>query len=217
MFCSQCGHSNPDGAVFCNKCGQRMPAPGAPAGPAEAQASPPERAGIPPAGATPQAIPPEKLVWEGAMSWRGALNAWWLLGFLLLVPGVIAGLVLSLGLAWWVLAPLALVPVVAFGIVVWVKRSTHYRITSERITVMKGIVSRSSDDIQLIRVEDVQFYQGLLHRLLGVGTIRVLSTDKGSPDLLIEGVLDPPAFKEMLWHLVRERRRNLVPIEQLNY
>ena len=127
------------------------------------------------------------------MSWKAVLNVWWLLSFLLLVP------------------------ILVFAVVVWFKRSTHYRITTDRITIVKGIISRESDDINLIRVEDVQFYQGVLHRMLGVGNIRVMSTDKGSPELLIEGVDNPVEFKEMLWHLVRDRRRNLVAIEQLNY
>ena len=161
----------------------------------------------------------------GAMSWKAALNFWWLLGSLLLVPilsfAIVAGVEamtgkppLSFG---WLLAFLSLVPIVAFAIVVWVKRSTRYRITTERITILTGIVSRESDDIQLMRVEDVQFSQGVLHRLLGVGNVRVMSTDKKSPDILIEGVENPVEFKEMLWHLVRDRRRNMVAIEQLNY
>ena len=34
--------------------------------------------------------------------------------------------------------------------------------------------------------------------------------------LVIPGVENPQEFKEMLWTLVRERRRNLVAMEQLN-
>ena len=197
MFCNQCGHSNPEQSVFCNKCGQRMPvmdpvphggAPGA------SPAVGPSGALFRPAqGVVSTPVQPEKEVWVGATSWKAVLNGWWMLSFLLLVP------------------------ILAFLVVVWFKRSTRYRITSERITIVKGIISRESDDIQLIRVEDVQFSQGVIHRLLGVGNVRVLSTDKGSPDVIIDGVENPVEFKEMLWNLVRERRRNMVAVEQLNY
>ncbi|MBM3461807.1 MAG: PH domain-containing protein, partial [Armatimonadetes bacterium] len=125
--------------------------------------------------------------------WKGMLNGWWLVSFLLVVP------------------------ILIFAIVVWLKqRSIHYRITTERITITSGLFSRESEDIQLVRIEDVQYKQGFFQRMLGVGTLLLISTDKTQRDLFIYGVADPPAFKEKIWHLVRERRQGMVLMEQLN-
>lgn len=153
----------------------------------------------------------------GAMSWKGLLNFGWILAFLIPLPLIIYSFSMRVQFGgYWGLSFLTLIPVVAFFVRLWMLRTTSYRITTERISVLKGILSRESDDLQLIRVADVQFFQPLLGRLLNVGDIRILSTDQTVPDLVIPGVQSPSEFKEMLWNLVRERRRNLVAMEQLN-
>jgi uncharacterized membrane protein YdbT with pleckstrin-like domain len=163
----------------------------------------------------------EQQVWSGSTSWKGLLTLGWIAAFVVPIPLIIAAITFRHQFGegherLWMVSLLSLVPLFWFAIRLWMIRTTTYRITTERISVLKGILSRQSDDIQLMRVADVQFFQPLLGRLLNVGDVRVLSTDKAVPDLVIPGVESPSEFKEMLWNLVRERRRNLVALEQLN-
>lgn len=153
------------------------------------------------------------------MSWQGMLTFGWLVAFAIPFPLIVYFFSMRAQFeprGLWMLSLLSLVPLVVFCFRVWVLRTTSYRITNERISVLKGIFSRESNDLQLVRVADVQFQQTLLGRMLNVGNIRILSTDKTIPDLVILGVKSPADFKEMLWNLVRERRRNMIALEQLN-
>jgi uncharacterized membrane protein YdbT with pleckstrin-like domain len=177
MICPHCSHANADEAVFCNKCGERVTSP-VPA----AQLTTPRRT-----------VPnTEGEIWTGTMSRKGALNWWWIISFLLVVP------------------------ILIYMVVIWLKRFTTYRLTTERMTITRGVFSRQSEDIQLVRIEDVEYSQSFIQRLLNVGTIRVLSTDKTKPELDMHGIDNPAQFKEKLWALVRERRQNMVMMEQLN-
>lgn len=169
----------------------------------------------------PQASPmmPEQEVWVGAMTFKGMLTWGWLLAFAVPVPTVIGAYAMRTHFepqTLWMLSLATLLPLVVFGVKWWMRRATVYRITTERISVLRGILSRESVDLQLMRVADVHFHQSLLGRFLNVGDIRVQSSDKAVPDMVIPGVESPTEFKEMLWNLVRERRRNLVALEQLN-
>ncbi len=162
-------------------------------------------------------------VWRGTVSWKALISFGWVLAFLLPVPLIIgcysyraAFSVHGTPSRWWLLSLVSLVGPLVFMTRLLLRRTTSYRITDERISVVYGVLSRASDDLLLIRVEDVQFRQGLLQRLLHVGDIRIVSTDRELPLLIIPGVEAPADFKEMLWRLVRQRRRNILPMEQLN-
>jgi len=162
---------------------------------------------------------PEQQVWLGTMSWKGMLSPWWLLAFVVPLPLIVYTFSMRFHFdphGLWALSLLSLLPLLGFFARGWMLRTTSYRITNERISVLKGVLSRESDDLQLMRVADVQFRQNLFGRLLNVGDLRILSTDKTVPDLVIPGIEAPAAFKEMLWNLVRERRRNMIAMEQLN-
>lgn len=220
------------------KCGVRIAATdsagaagaasAAPTHPLPLTSSPPAvHAALPPtmpltAGTATHGLPPlqpEQQVWLGAMSWKAMLSFGWLILFAIPLPLIIYAFSMRAHFqphGLWALSLLSLLPVGAFFVRGLSLRTTTYRITNERISVLKGILSRESDDLQLMRVADVQFRQNLLGRLLNVGDLRVLSTDKTVPDLVIAGVESPAAFKEMLWNLVRERRRNMIAMEQLN-
>ena len=72
--------------------------------------------------------------------------------------------------------------VVAVLLLVWVSllpwlrwRTTRFIVTSRRVVIRSGVVSRTGRDIPLTRVNDVTFTHGLLDRLLGCGTLLIES------------------------------------------
>jgi uncharacterized membrane protein YdbT with pleckstrin-like domain len=74
--------------------------------------------------------------------------------------------------------------VVAAGVVVllrvsawpWLRwQTTRYVVTTHRLIVRAGVLSRSGRDIPLSRVNDVSFRRSLVDRLLGAGTLTVES------------------------------------------
>ncbi|MGH3979263.1 MAG: PH domain-containing protein [Pseudonocardiaceae bacterium] len=54
-------------------------------------------------------------------------------------------------------------------------RTTHFVVTSRRVLVREGVLTRSGIDIPLNRINSVQFRHGLIERILGCGTLVVES------------------------------------------
>ena len=100
----------------------------------------------------------------------------------------------------------------AFGLLVlllvWIKvRYYRYRLTSQRLFVRRGLWAREVHELELYRVKDVVVDQGALERLLGYGTITVLSEDESTPKLDLSGVARPLEVKETLRTSYRAARQ----------
>ncbi len=80
-------------------------------------------------------------------------------------------------------------------------------LTTERLQVIRGILSRSTEEFELTRVRDVSYEQSLAQRALGIGTIQVIGTDATTPVVVLHDVEEPEAVKEMIRAAVRDQRR----------
>ncbi len=87
-----------------------------------------------------------------------------------------------------------------------VVRSTTYTLSSERLQIETGLLSRSSEEIELYRVRDWAIVQPFLLRLVGQGHVRVMSNDASAPDLFLEGVRRPNKLRDLLRTNVEEAR-----------
>ena len=61
-------------------------------------------------------------------------------------------------------------------------------LTNQRFIHESGILRRVSDRIEVLDIDDITFEQGIIERLVGVGTIRVMSSDRSHPELLMYGI-----------------------------
>lgn len=135
-------------------------------------------------------------------------------------PGLILlGLVflgLAIGLAigapalswprWVALVPLALgvLPL----LMVWLRvKSCGYRLTTQRLFVRRGWMSRHQNELELYRVKDVTVDQRFLQRLLGYGTVTVLADDDSTPTVVMPGISRPTQVKEMIRTQYRAARQ----------
>ena len=114
-----------------------------------------------------------------------------------------------LGLMIW---GVLLAPVFGLGLLlllrVWYRvASTRYRLTTQRLFAQTGLIAKNLEEVELFRVKDVTLSQGVLDRLLGVGTVTVLSTDDTAPELDLAGIRDPLAAKEALRTAFRAARQ----------
>lgn len=57
-------------------------------------------------------------------------------------------------------------------------RTTHFVLTTHRVLVREGILSRSGIDIPIRRINSVQFRHTLLERMLGCGTLTIESASE---------------------------------------
>jgi len=73
--------------------------------------------------------------------------------------------------------------------------------------VQTGLIAKNLEEVELFRVKDVTLRQGVLDRLLGTGTVTVLSTDDTAPVLEIQGILHPLDAKERIRTAFRAARQ----------
>lgn len=207
MNCTACGTTLPAQAAFCPQCGQKT-------GPLPADVASPS---VPSAPAGPAAaMETERTVWEGGYSGRAMFGTW---VFVILVSA-------ALGVA----AFLVPIPPVLFGAgalaaVLWLmplcnliyrKLSISYTLTNQRLVHRSGLLARTTGRIELIDVDDVTVQQGLIERMVGVGTIKISSSDRTDPELRLPGIDQVNAVASQLDDLRRqERRRHSVHIESI--
>jgi uncharacterized membrane protein YdbT with pleckstrin-like domain len=111
----------------------------------------------------------ETELYAGRPSWR-ALMSFYVGGIgLAVLVLVILGLLVG---EWALAAAIAAALVVLTLLIGWFRRvSTKYLITSQRLRISRGIVRRHVQETRLERVQNVNYQQGVLDRVLGVGTV----------------------------------------------
>ncbi len=87
--------------------------------------------------------------------------------------------------------------------------SEYYMITNERIRVAQGLFGRNYQNIELVRIEDVDYHQSTGERMTNIGDIEVRSHDPHSPLLILENVTNPEQVYEILRRAVRKARKDL--------
>jgi len=65
---------------------------------------------------------------------------------------------------------------------------THYKITSQRIVIERGIFSKRMEQIDLYRIVDYVVERPFGQRMLGTGNIVLEAMDKTTPEVRIEGI-----------------------------
>ncbi len=85
-------------------------------------------------------------------------------------------------------------------------RSRVYEVTTERIRVSTGILTRRTDDLELYRVEDITLVEPLSLRLFGLGNIELATNDTSNPRLVLPALHGANLLREELRRAVEERR-----------
>jgi membrane protein YdbS with pleckstrin-like domain len=183
--------------VKCPKCQAIMVVPQAPAN------TPPQTARLipepAPAASTPATEPSRETDIFNLSPVARAFPGQILLGLMFIVLGI--GLALRAhDLSWprWVaLLPLTLGVVLL--LVVWIGvKSTSYRLTTQRLFVRRGWLGKHVNELELYRVKDVVMDQGGFQRLLGYGTVTVLSADDSTPEVDLARISSPGKVKELI-------------------
>jgi uncharacterized membrane protein YdbT with pleckstrin-like domain len=143
-------------------------------------------AGLRPAGGEPSA---EVELWTGGYSAK-AMYGPWIGAALATIAGLVAVLLWrSDPLGWSIFGIAALLVWGGLLLTLMIRRlSVKYRLTNHRLFHEQGILRRVTDRIEIIDIDDVTFEQGIVERMLGVGTIRVTSSDRTSPELHMPGI-----------------------------
>ncbi len=83
-----------------------------------------------------------------------------------------------------------------------------YVITSERIKIVSGLLSRHVENFELIRVQDIDYKQGFFERVFGIGDITIQGQDASEPVISLRNIGHPEKVYEVLrkaWLRARKR------------
>jgi uncharacterized membrane protein YdbT with pleckstrin-like domain len=94
-------------------------------------------------------------------------------------------------------------------------KSSFYRLTPDRLEYQRGLLGRKVDNIDLFRVMDYQMERSIIDRLFGIGTIKLLTSDKTNPELLLYKIKNPKRVFEILAKatFTTDRKSNIVHLE----
>ena len=218
MLCPQCGAEVLKDAIFCHKCGHRIAEQFAlgEQPPGTAAAAPAEK--FKAAAAQLDASDAEEQeLWHGGYSPKAMIGAWCasaLVSIVLLLIGI-----LWIRAAWlWLLVLLVIVGFWAYNLIRLIHRrlSVSYVLTNQRFIHESGMLRRVTDRIEVIDIDDITFEQGVIERMMGVGTIKIASSDRTHPELMLYGIENVSRVSELIDDTRRaERRRRGLHIENI--
>lgn len=146
----------------------------------------------------------EQELWRGGYSAK-AMYGTWLLAALLSVGLIVAMLFF----------PAAIVPLALAIVGLWIilglwlaykKLAVHYTLTTQRFLHRLGILKIVTDRVEVIDIDDVTYEQGIIQRMLNVGTIRINSSDRTHPELVLSGISDVKRVADMIDDVRRKER-----------
>jgi uncharacterized membrane protein YdbT with pleckstrin-like domain len=147
--------------------------------------------------------PGEEIVFEGHPSWRGVLTFY--------IKGLAVALVIGV-IVFFAVSDLAgiLVFVAILAVVVlvgYVKRmATDYAITTERLHIRRGILSKNIQQTNIDRVQNVNTSQSILERLLRVGDVDFDTAGTDDSEFAFSGVANPSGVVAAVDRAQRARR-----------
>ncbi|MCB9852144.1 MAG: PH domain-containing protein [Phycisphaerales bacterium] len=194
LYCHACGKRIHPASRFCRHCGAKSLAKvntpdndpkkfltgGKPAPPPDVHHDP------------AQELP----VWHGRPAWR-AFSPTWLVWFamsvaLLLVASSYGGRPLVQAV-WVFIAGSGVGLFVRDALIVYSRR---YHLTTQRLFVHRGILVRVTDQMELIRVDDVRQSQSILDRILNTGHLEIFSSDETDETIRLRSIPDPEHVAE---------------------
>ena len=146
----------------------------------------------------------ERELYEGRPSWR-ALMSFYALGI-----GVAVGVLVILGFLADNTGTGVVIAVVIAGLTLvigYLRRiATKYLITTQRLRISRGILRKKVQETRLERVQNVNYEQGVLDRLLGVGNVDFDTAGTDDSEFRFEWVNGPEEVVRAVDQAVEEAR-----------
>ncbi len=148
---------------------------------------------------------------DETLVWRGSPSQWTNFGTylfcLILAGGVVAAYFLVTPQQPLILTGLAL-PVLWMLCVLIATKCHRYEVTSERVKVTTGLLSRQSTELELYRVRDYSVIEPFWLRLVGCGNIVLQTSDRTTPQIVLRAVPQAMRLKDLIrTHTERMRIR----------
>ena len=188
MFCTRCGKDNPDDAAFCYQCGRQFDD--------EDETRVAKRGETAPATASAPVFsisPTIKFVLVGYLI--AIIGAFFLVAFLsVFVPAVPPVLAVVLGMILLVIPALYHIR----------KKLVRYTLTDAMIEIDRGLISRTTQNIPLRRVQDVTVTSTFFQRMLGYGDIMIDNASEDATKIILDDIDSPKKYAAMILERMRD-------------
>lgn len=84
---------------------------------------------------------------------------------------------------------------------------TKYRLYESKITIEKGWLNKTEEEVKLYRVVDISYSQSFGERICKTGTLLITSTDATLPNLELKHIKNAKKIKDVISHMVEEARK----------
>jgi uncharacterized membrane protein YdbT with pleckstrin-like domain len=188
MFCTKCGKVNSDDAVYCQKCGTVLE---------------PEDETV----VAQRKKPDEFERPEQHLITVGPTLKFVKLGYVLavlaaVVVTVLISLIVSTVSPWVpVIIGLALLLIPAFYHIR--QRLVRYTLTPSMIEIDRGVVSRTTQNVPLRRIQDVTVSASVIQRMLGFGDVIVDNASEDGGKVVVKNIDAPRKFADELLKQLR--------------
>ncbi|GAA0716311.1 hypothetical protein GCM10009430_11890 [Aquimarina litoralis] len=133
--------------------------------------------------------------------WKGTPSQW--MNFMFYICCVILIVVFGLGLI----------------LALWKFLDTKYNkvtITDQRIIEKRGILSISTNQLELYRVKDIRLEQPLILRIFGLSNIILTTSDSTDPLYILKGIEEGNKLTEKI-RIAVDRRRDVKGVKELDF
>jgi len=142
----------------------------------------------------------ESIVWEGTPSQVVNFKVGLICSFVALIA-----IYLTFTQSWeWIALA---IPAAAWA--AWVNLETKhhvYRLTTERLSLARGVISKRHDDLELYRVKDTTLEEPFFLRVFNLGNIVLDTSDRSTPQVRIHAIRDAKHVREILRTNIEELR-----------
>ncbi|KYZ87783.1 PH domain-containing protein [Alloalcanivorax xenomutans] len=110
------------------------------------------------------------------------------------------------GLPW----PFSMVGLVFVLPALWsylVVRCTRYTLTARHLRIEFGVLTRHTEEVELYRIEDTGLASPFFLRLVGLGNLYVLGSDRSTPCIHLQALTDTESKRQRLRDQVEAARR----------
>lgn len=86
-------------------------------------------------------------------------------------------------------------------------RAVSYQATGETLTIRHGVLNRQVEQVELFRIKDLSLSKPVWQRMLGMGTIELLTSDQTAPVVRLEAIANSDQVLELLRSTVLRERQ----------
>ena len=198
MYCSKCGKENADDAVYCQKCGRAF----------EAE----EETRVATRGASPVVAASTDLEHDGTRIFSVTPTLKFVYaGYVITVVAAFL-IVIFISLFLPVVSPIvaAIVGLLLLLIPVFFhlkKKLVRYTLTDNTIEIDRGLISRTTQNIPLRRIQDVTVSATVMQRMLGLGDVIIDNASEDGGKVILDDIDSPKKYADLMLRQIRTLER----------